>query len=261
MDESAIFVLAPLVAVLLLFGPAIGGELIRRHKESKILTVNVPLFSKRVWNSYNPLLAFSTISDLERSAIRRLFEPRAKQHTVRIRWHYTTPSGRSHYEDEMLYPVNDELRALLSRGESIDRQSSDRIDSLESFYVESLRKGWEIADDLPKFYCYQVLGGGPKSGLVNVGYTTKNVQQRIERQLKEPNGAVPVYHILLVLSATDVEGNRLRLKSLHDLLEDHYVHGEWFNCKPQVVNAAVKELQYPPAKVEEIPEGPRIDFI
>ncbi|MDR1539946.1 MAG: GIY-YIG nuclease family protein [Clostridiales bacterium] len=93
----------------------------------------------------------------------------------------------------------------------------------------------------PKIYAYE--DSNPEySGLLKVGFTTKNVEQRVAQQYptKRPDGKIP-YRIVFAESAMYPDGSNFDDHDIHRALKKKGFPGEggeWFRCTVSDVRAA-----------------------
>ncbi len=82
----------------------------------------------------------------------------------------------------------------------------------------------------PKIYAYELVGVPTHQGLLKVGYTTRNVRQRVQEQV----GTAGVsYHIVLEEPAMRGDGSAFTDHEVHEMLRINGVRreaGEWFRC-------------------------------
>lgn len=98
-------------------------------------------------------------------------------------------------------------------------------------------------DSNPTIYAYKLKGVETHEGLIKVGYTARNANERIAEQLKTSRIA---YEILLDESAMRNDGNSFTDHELHSLLRKKGYdnpEGEWFRCTVNDIKAAILELQ------------------
>ncbi|MFZ2633240.1 MAG: GIY-YIG nuclease family protein [Desulfosalsimonadaceae bacterium] len=80
------------------------------------------------------------------------------------------------------------------------------------------------------------------AGLLKVGYTTKDAQTRVAKQYPTLRPGDPPYRIVLEESAMRSDGTTFTDHDVHRCLRIHGVknpEGEWFQCKPEDVRAAI----------------------
>ena len=94
-------------------------------------------------------------------------------------------------------------------------------------------------DIQPKIYAYRILNAADREGLLKVGYTTRDVKERVKKQL-QTSGLK--YEIVLAESALRSDGTAFTDHDVHKALQQAgltRVDGEWFACTPEKVKAAV----------------------
>jgi len=94
-------------------------------------------------------------------------------------------------------------------------------------------------DIQPKIYAYRILNAADREGLLKVGYTTRDVKERVKEQL-QASGLK--YEIVLVESALRSDGTAFTDHEVHKTLQRAgltRVDGEWFACTPENLKAAV----------------------
>jgi hypothetical protein len=93
----------------------------------------------------------------------------------------------------------------------------------------------------PKIYAYE--DTNPQySGLLKVGYTTKDVRQRVAQQYPTLRPGSKPYKIVLEESAMRNDGSSFTDKDVHRHLRKHGVNnpnGEWFRCTVKDVRSAI----------------------
>ena len=93
----------------------------------------------------------------------------------------------------------------------------------------------------PKIYAYE--DTNPQySGLLKIGYTTQNVQQRVAQQYPTLRPGEPPYRICLEESAMRSDGSSFTDHEVHRYLRRHGFanpNGEWFRCTERDVRAAI----------------------
>jgi len=98
-------------------------------------------------------------------------------------------------------------------------------------------------DIKPKIYTYRILNSADREGLLKVGYTTRNVKERVKEQL-QTSGLK--YEIVLAESALRSDGTAFTDHDVHKALHQAgltRVDGEWFACTPEKVKAAVVSVR------------------
>ena len=97
----------------------------------------------------------------------------------------------------------------------------------------------------PKIYAYE--DTNPQySGLLKIGYTTRNVRQRVAQQYPTLRPGKPPYRIRLEASAMRNDGSSFTDRDVHRYLRRHGVanpNGEWFRCSTREVRAAIHAIQ------------------
>ena len=105
----------------------------------------------------------------------------------------------------------------------------------------------------PKIYAYE--DTNPQyEGLLKVGYTTKDVRERVAAQYPTKRPGEPPYQIVLEESAMYNDGTTFSDHHIHRHLREQGIpnpEGEWFACTPEQVKAAVLAVQRGEANVEE----------
>jgi outer membrane lipoprotein-sorting protein len=100
----------------------------------------------------------------------------------------------------------------------------------------------ERSDSQPTVYAYS-FNSPDYEGLLKIGYTEKNVEERIAQQfVKHPDGLKP-YKIELVESSMFPDGTFFKDHDIHRILKkknmEASVGGEWFKCTVNDVKAAI----------------------
>lgn len=97
----------------------------------------------------------------------------------------------------------------------------------------------------PKIYAYE--DTNPQySGLLKIGYTTKDVQQRVAQQYPTLRPGKPPYRIVLEESAMRHDGSSFTDHEVHRYLRKQGIanpEGEWFRCSKREVKAAVISIR------------------
>jgi len=100
-------------------------------------------------------------------------------------------------------------------------------------------------ESIPIIYAYE--DTNPQyDGLLKVGFTTKNVQDRVAQQYPTLRPGKPPYRILLEESAMRSDGTSFTDHDVHRLLKKQGVRnpeGEWFACPVNNVKAAILSLR------------------
>lgn len=108
----------------------------------------------------------------------------------------------------------------------------------------------------PTIYAYEILGAKNRKGLVKVGYTTRNAQDRVREQL-QTSGVE--YKILLEEGAIRNDGSTFNDHEIHRYLvrkKFENTDGEWFKCKVKDVKSAILAIK----NREENIENRTLDF-
>ena len=100
----------------------------------------------------------------------------------------------------------------------------------------------------PTIYAYKLVGVDSHNGYLKVGYTDRNVKQRIDEQL---HTSKINYDIVLVQSAMTNDGSCFTDKDVHKILERKGHKrlnpldktDEWFKCNVKDVEAAILSLR------------------
>ncbi len=94
-------------------------------------------------------------------------------------------------------------------------------------------------EQMPTIYAYELIGVPDHEGLIKVGFTVRNVEDRINEQL----GTAGVKHkTLLVRTAMRSDGSVFDDHTVHKLLRSNHVpnpEGEWFRCSVKKVEQAI----------------------
>ncbi len=97
----------------------------------------------------------------------------------------------------------------------------------------------------PKIYAYE--DTHPQYvGLLKIGYTTKDVRERVAAQYPTARPGEPPYRILLEESAMRNDGTVFTDHDVHRWLREHGIsnpEGEWFRCTVEQVKAAILAIQ------------------
>jgi hypothetical protein len=94
----------------------------------------------------------------------------------------------------------------------------------------------------PKIYAYEELFNPALDGLFKVGYTTKDVRERVAAQYPTLRPGKPPYRILLEESAMRNDGTVFTDHDVHRILRGQGFknpEGEWFKCTVKDVEAAI----------------------
>ncbi len=94
-------------------------------------------------------------------------------------------------------------------------------------------------EQIPTIYAYELIGVPDHEGLIKVGFTVRDVEDRINEQL----GTAGVKHkTLLVRTAMRSDGSVFDDHTVHKLLRSDHVpnpEGEWFRCSVKTVEQAI----------------------
>lgn len=97
----------------------------------------------------------------------------------------------------------------------------------------------------PKIYAYE--DTHPQyAGLLKIGYTTKDVRERVAAQYPTARPGEPPYRIVLEESAMKNDGSTFTDRDVHRYLRERGVpnpEGEWFRCTVEDVRAAILAIQ------------------
>lgn len=111
---------------------------------------------------------------------------------------------------------------------------------------------------VPKIYAYEDTHPQYR-GLLKIGYTTKDVRERVAEQYPTARPGPPPYRIVLEESAVRNDGTTFTDREVHRYLREHGFanpEGEWFQCSAEDVLCAIRALQR-----GELTEEPRsLDF-
>ncbi len=95
----------------------------------------------------------------------------------------------------------------------------------------------------PTIYAYELVGVDSKKGLLKIGFTNRDVEQRIKEQI----GASRLKHkTVLSESAMKHDGSNFTDRDVHRLLRKNNIpnpDGEWFDCSVKEVKKAILALQ------------------
>jgi len=97
----------------------------------------------------------------------------------------------------------------------------------------------------PKIYAYEDTHPQYK-GLLKIGYTTKDVRQRVGAQYPTAGPGEPPYRIVLEESAMRNDGSSFTDHDVHRYLRQRGISnpkGEWFQCTAEDVRAAILAIQ------------------
>lgn len=94
-------------------------------------------------------------------------------------------------------------------------------------------------DASPTIYAYRILNAPDHEGLLKIGYTTRDVRQRVKEQL---GTAGMKYEIVVEEPAIRNDGTAFSDHEVHRALREmgfNRVHGEWFACTVEKVRTAI----------------------
>ncbi len=98
-------------------------------------------------------------------------------------------------------------------------------------------------EQTPTIYAYELVGVPDHEGLIKVGFTVRDVEERINEQL----GTAAVKHrTLLVRAAMRQDGSVFDDHAVHRLLRADHVpnpEGEWFRCSVKTVERAIDSVR------------------
>ncbi len=95
----------------------------------------------------------------------------------------------------------------------------------------------------PTIYAYKILNASDREGLIKVGFTTRDVRERIKEQL---GTAGLRYEIILEASAMRHDGSSFSDHDVHRYLRARGIanpDGEWFQCGKREVQAAIQAIK------------------
>ena len=95
----------------------------------------------------------------------------------------------------------------------------------------------------PTIYVYKILNAADREGLLKIGFTTRDVRERVKEQL---GTAGLKYEILLEESAMRSDGSNFTDKDIHRYLRQKGFRnpdGEWFACTLKDVKAAILAIK------------------
>ncbi len=102
----------------------------------------------------------------------------------------------------------------------------------------------------PTIYAYELVGVDSHKGLLKVGYTVRNVQERVAEQLKTSRLK---YKIVLEEDAVRNDGTAFTDHEVHQYLSRRSIKrkdGEWFKCNVKNVKLAINDIKYRKFSVE-----------
>ena len=92
-------------------------------------------------------------------------------------------------------------------------------------------------DSNPTIYAYKILNASDRKGLIKIGFTNRNAQERVKEQLGTSGLS---YKIVLEESAMRNNGNAFTDHDVHRYLKQMNIpnpDGEWFECDLKDVEA------------------------
>ena len=100
----------------------------------------------------------------------------------------------------------------------------------------------------PTIYVYELIGVETHKNYIKVGYTERNVDERIKEQL---HTSAVEYRILYQEPAIRADGSVFTDKDVHKILRRNVViqynegldNNEWFKCSVDDVKAVIRELK------------------
>lgn len=95
----------------------------------------------------------------------------------------------------------------------------------------------------PTIYVYELVGVDSHKGLLKVGYTVRNAQERVAEQLKTSRLK---YRIVLVEDAIRSDGTAFTDHEVHQHLSRRSIRrkdGEWFKCSVKDVSSAINNIR------------------
>ncbi len=101
-------------------------------------------------------------------------------------------------------------------------------------------------DAQPKIYAYEDTRDPLLKGLLKVGYTTKDVRERVADQYPTKRPGEPPYRIVLEEPAMRNDGTAFSDHEVHEMLRINGVRpeaGEWFRCTVEQVKAAINAVR------------------
>ena len=102
----------------------------------------------------------------------------------------------------------------------------------------------------PTIYAYKILNASDREGLVKVGFTTRDVRERVKEQLGTSGLR---YEIILEESAMRNDGSSFSDHDVHRYLRTQGIRnpdGEWFKCSKREVKAAILAIKNGDENVE-----------
>ena len=110
----------------------------------------------------------------------------------------------------------------------------------------SQHRGTIYAYTTPAYRNTRWTGRRRGSGLIKVGYTSRDAHVRIREQIGASSPEKNPYDLLLTARATRLNGTSFSDKDVHRALRDmgvRNVHNEWFEAEPNDVRAALKRVE------------------
>lgn len=102
----------------------------------------------------------------------------------------------------------------------------------------------------PTIYAYKLIGVDSHSGLLKVGYTIRNTQDRVAEQLKTSRLN---YKIVLEENAIRSDGSAFTDHEVHNYLKRKGIQrrdGEWFRCSEKDVRSAINDIKERKFRIE-----------
>lgn len=233
------------VMVLIGILVTVGGG-VKIWDSLRVLTIVVPpLKSRKAFNEFDPDGYLVQVSQTDFRKIEAMTADGSKKKVLRIKWSYTTPSGKTSYNDSKKYKLP-AIAEYVDKVSPIFNKELDRISGLNKLYAAELESGREVEDSNPKIYCYVIPGSDTHEGLVKVGYAKNNAFKRVEQQFKSAAHLGIKYEILFIMPAVTISGEQFMDHKVHRLLKDLKIEnpfGEWFRCSSDVARQAVEAVQ------------------
>jgi len=214
-------------------------------RDRRTLTFHVTLDSRKKFTNFDPNGYLLTLPEEKLDELALLLEPDSKKRRFRLRWSYSTPSGKSTSTQLKKYSI-EEVQDYVAKLQPIYSKGKNRVEGLNRLYAEQLRLGKEMNDGKPKIYCYSIPGLASHQGLVKVGYAKTDAHKRIEQQFKTAARLKVDYKIHLVMTATTISGETFMDHKVHRILKNAGVanaEGEWFRCSVLVAEQAIRAAQ------------------
>ncbi len=98
-------------------------------------------------------------------------------------------------------------------------------------------------DIKPMIYAYELVGVDSHKGLLKVGYTVRNAEERVAEQLKTSRVK---YRILLIEDAIRKDGTVFTDHEVHQYLKIRKIkrkNGEWFKCSVKDIRSAINNIR------------------